>query len=307
MFNNINTFSLPGKALPAVCFLLFGFSLLFCKDQGRNAETQIYKLGLHLKAGSKYYYTINNKTETRLEVNGKKTENSNTSQVGLLYEILSDTAGGFLLRITYDSFHIVTKSGDTETEMDAANAAFSLNPAERLLAGLKGSSLLVQINNKGEVLVVSGYKEIADKLMANIKITTEMERQQVQTQLYEMLGEGFVKNNLAQGLNLFPDSALHTGDSWVKKSSQTSALKLDVTNRYTLNDVENNIAEIKSASEITSSNSAVNLMSVETRADLKGDGESTYKIDLETGMLLIEKSVISIEGNVEMMQKRNTL
>ena len=133
------------------------------------------------------------------------------------------------------------------------------------------------------------------------KITTEMERQQVQTQLYEMLGEGFVKNNLAQGLNLFPDSALHTGDSWVKKSSQTSALKLDVTNRYTLNDVENNIAEIKSASEITSSNSAVNLMSVETRADLKGDGESTYKIDLETGMLLIEKSVISIEGNVEMM------
>ena len=112
MFNNINTFSLPGKALPAVCFLLFGFSLLFCKDQGRNAETQIYKLGLHLKAGSKYYYTINNKTETRLEVNGKKIENSNTSQVGLLYEILSDTAGGFLLRITYDSFHIVTKSGE---------------------------------------------------------------------------------------------------------------------------------------------------------------------------------------------------
>jgi hypothetical protein len=39
------------------------------------------------------------------------------------------------------------------------------------------------------------------------------EKQQVQAQLSSMAGEGFVKNNLEQDFNIFPDSALYVGDT----------------------------------------------------------------------------------------------
>ena|SRR6266536_6201834 len=120
-----------------ICVLLVhGFFYFSCKEHNHNATEQKYKLGLHIKPGSKYYYSISNETGTKLELNGKKAENINHSTVGFIYETIKDTVERFVLKITYDSFHIVSKNGDAVTEMDAANAANSFHPVEKMLGSL---------------------------------------------------------------------------------------------------------------------------------------------------------------------------
>jgi len=284
-----------------ICMLLMHVIFFFsCKQQNHSPTEKKYKLGLHIKPGSKYYYTIHNETETNLKLNDKKMENKNNSTVGLIYEMIKDTAGGFVLKIMYDSFHIVTKKGDAVTEMDAANAANSFNPVEKMLSSLKGNSIFVAINDKGRVISVDGYKEITDKIMSFIDVNNEMEKNKVQAQISGLLGEGFVKNNLEQSLNIFPDSALYVGDSWTKKDTQSTELKLNLTTAYTLESVKDSTAEIKSASEINNLNTTADLMGYNATVNFKGTEKGTIKIDLRTGLLLNQKSTINVKGTVEL-------
>lgn len=300
MFNLTN----PSITVHAIILLLI-IIVSSCTEKEKQSEAKgfqtKYLLALHVNAGVKYYYTIDNYTETELKVNGKKVTTKNTTTTGLVYEILNDSTKGYLLKMTYDSLRMIAKNGAEETSLDAANGAYSLNPPERLLAGLKGSSLLVHINIKGEVISVDGYKAIADKLLANVKNTSEMEKRQLQTQLYDMLGEDFVKNNLEESLNLFPDAALYIGDSWIKKTSQTSPFIIDLTNNYSLEDVNDGKIRIKSLCNIAANNSAINFMNANAKADLKGEGDGKYLFDEQTGMLLNEEFDFDIEGMVQLM------
>lgn len=287
------------------CLLLIPCLFFFsCKQQSHSATDPKYIFALHIKPGSKYYYTITNETATELEANNKKIESTNNSTVGFIYETVRDTAGGFVLKITYDSFHIVTKKGDAVTEIDAANAENSIDPLEKMLGSLKGSSLFVTMSNKGEVTSVTGYKEITDKLMNFIDVNNEAEKNTVTSQISGMLGEGFVKNNLQQGLTLFPDSTLYIGDSWTKQQTQSGDLKLNLTTTYTLQSVKDSIAEIKSSSEVNNNNTTTNMMGANVVVNFKGNEKGSFKIDLKTGMLLNQQSTISVEGTVELNETK---
>jgi hypothetical protein len=288
------------KSILIIILLMHCFFFFSCKQSGRSATDQKYKLVLHILPGSRYYYTIHNETEIKLEVTGKKVESSNKSTVGLIYEIVKDTASGFVLKITYDSFHIVSKNGDAVTEMDAANATNSIDPAEKMLGSLKGNSLLITITTKGEIISVSGYKEITDKLMSFIDINNESDKNKVQAQISEMLGENFIKNNLEQSLKIFPDSALYIGNSWTKNETQPSDLKLNLSTTYTLESVEDSIAEIKSVSEINNANTNANVMGYDATVNFSGNEKGVSKADLKTGFLLNQKSTINVEGTVEL-------
>lgn len=287
------------RLLPACVFLIHSLFFFSCKQQNHSATEPKYRFSLHLKPGLKYYYTITNETATKLEANDNKIENTNNSTVGFIYETIKDTAGGFVLKITYDSVHIITKKGDAVTEVDAANAKNSIDPLEKMLGSLKGNSLFVTINNKGEVTSVNGYKEITDKLMSFIDVSNEAEKNTVTSQISGMLGEGFVKNNL-QGLDIFPDSDLYVDDSWTKQQTQSGALKLNLTTAYTLQSVKDSIAEIKSSSEVNNNNTKTDMMGANAVVNFKGSEKGSFKTDLRTGMLLNQQSTVSVKGTVEL-------
>ena len=123
---------------------------------------------------------------------------------------------------------------------------------------------------------------------------------QMKSQALSGIQESFVKNNLEQSLNIFPDSALYVGDSWRKKVTQSTELKLNLTTAYTLESVKDSTAEIKSASEINNLNTTADLMGYSATVNFKGTEKGTIKIDLRTGLLLNQKSIINVKGTVEL-------
>lgn len=290
----------PFKKIITCCILFFSLLIYSCSEPGQSAVEQTYKPGLHLGTGLKYYYTISNETATDFKVNDQEVKNSNSMLVGLLYEIVADTANGFKLKITFDSIHIKTQKGDSKTEIDAAHSAFSADPLEKLLGALKGSSLSVNINSKGTITATSGYDELIDKLMIQGGISDEAQKKELRNELNSLFGNGFIKNNI-ESLSLFPDSALRVGESWAKQQPVAPELKLDITTSYILTSIADSIASVDAVSDFNKTSSTADILGTSVTTTLQGNQEGNYKIDMRTGLLQKGKSNTSLEGTFQVM------
>ncbi|HEX3025335.1 MAG TPA: DUF6263 family protein [Chitinophagaceae bacterium] len=288
-----------------VCFLLF-VQVISCKNDQQNkihsADEKKYRLKGQLPANAKYYFTIANETHIKLELEGKESGNINKSTVGLIYSVSKDSAGNFLLTVTYDSLHVYSKNNDTEIDVDAANAAGSADPVEKLLGSIKGAALFVSMDKKGNIIGTKGYKELADKVLLSITATDDYTRKMMQNTLSKFIGEDFVKNNVTQMVNLFPDSAVYVGDSWTKSGNPSADIKIDMLTRYTLVALNNNIAEINAVSDIkNAADKPTEIMGYNIAVDLKGKDESNFTTDINTGITLKANSNTSIKGTVQML------
>src|SRR6266496_1737405 len=72
------------------------------RDYDKFDPDKTYKIRLNPLPGSSYYYDITNETETKLEVDDKKTGNGSKSSVGIIFKIDKDSTGDFLLNMQYD-------------------------------------------------------------------------------------------------------------------------------------------------------------------------------------------------------------
>ena len=299
---------LPQKTILPIITMLIMFFTLSCKHhhtkgQPHAATEPKYTPGLHLQAGAKYYFNIDNETASTFEVNDKPLESNNHVKAGLIYEVVKDTAGGFLVKMEYDRFDVAVKTGDNVREMNSEDGANSVDPVERMLAMMKGKFLLVTLNSKGKVTKVDGYKELTDEIMGGITTQNEQDRQQMRNQLSNTLGQDLIKNSAELGFGLMPDSTVYEGDSWTKNLTQISDVKMDIAGTYTLSSVDDNIADIDAHADINDNDSSVSMMGYNVAVNLAGKEDANYKADLSTGMLVSGTSGLSIKGTVEINGK----
>lgn len=292
--------------------LLIGISVLFLSSCKNSTTKKIFHLfqsdtTVHIKAslpaiGEKYYYTITNETQTTIEYNDKKTESGNNIQVGLVYESTADSTGEHLLKITYDELHLLLKKPEGEQEYDA-NAA-SYDPVEKLLGIIKGSSLYVSLSKNGDVVNIKGSKEIADKVIASMQAFDSQVQKTLQEQVTQLVGEAFIKNNLEQGFKLFPDSAIKIGASWTRKEINSNGINYTASTKYTLESLEDQIAEVEVESEIgTGEGVANNIMGLSVMTNLKGDQTGSITMNTATGIILSNVSAVSMNGTIQVMGK----
>lgn len=267
----------------------------------RFSDTNTYKLHLNPIIGSQYYYDIQNESDMEMEVDGKKMDSHNKSDIGLHYNVNKDTSNDLLFQIVFDKLHIYLKNGDNETDADAANAYMSLNPIERMLGDMKMAHITARMSSKGEVKQMNGYKELRDKLLAGFVSNDTYSKSIAQNQWDQLLGEGMIKNNMDQLFKIFPDSAVHLGDKWKLNSKQSGEFPLNVTSFFKLDDINDGVVTIKTKGELISDSTISNFMGNQVMADLKGKQEGEYKMDIKTGMLISSTIKSEIEGNVTMM------
>ena len=274
-----------------------------CKSRGgrhHSATDKKYHLSLHLPPGSKYYYTITNQMQTVAEANGKSVNNNNQSEIGLIYEVLNNAADTILLKVTYDKLNFNLKSNNQEQQMDASNSIHTLDPVEKLLGTIRGKSIQITLTEKGDIVNVSGTKEITDTILKAVNAQDAYIKNTLRDQMAKLVGDEFIRNNLQYQFRFFPDTAIYIGDSWSKAASPTSEIKTDAVTKYTLADVNGNTAEVAAASEMSGS-STTTLMGSEVQANLEGTQKGTYEADITTGLLMKGKSTTSMEGIIQLM------
>lgn len=281
-----------------ILFLLSAILLLSCNNKtDKSSSDQPYHFALKLPAGQKYYYTLINETQTTATVNGKDVASGSTATLGLIYEFSKDTGNNFNLKITYDKIHVSIKEKDNRTtEIDADKSSTSFDPVEKLLGNLKGGELLITLNQKGAVVNIAGSKEIADRLMAGTNQMDAYSARATQQLLSQFAGELFVKNNLSQGFQLFPDSAIHAGDSWKRKQAQNADMSFESDARYTLTGISNGFASVESDAAITNVKTKNPMTGGATPAYIQGSQTGNFQVDTATGLLMKEKTSTTLKG-----------
>lgn len=236
-----------------------------------------------------------------MEVSGKKIDNVNKSQVGARYSVNKDSAGNFLFTMAYDKIHLHAKKEDIETDMDAANAATTEDPTEKMLNALTSANIVATVSPAGEVKKVAGYNEIGDKIMAGFSSPDPYARKVAHNKWEQLVGDGIVKKNMDQLFKIFPDSAVHIGDKWKLDSKQKGQFNLNLKNSFTLRGISDGIAFIAVDGEIKSDSTITNLLGYDVVSFLIGHQEGEYRVDTKSGMLLSSNITTSIEGTLQLM------
>ncbi len=264
-------------------------------------KKKAYKLRLNPSAGSAYHYDITNETKFKLEVHDKKIDNRKEMTVGVDNKVLKDSSGDFVLNIKYRKIHLHSRNGDTEEDKDAANASTSIDPVEKMLGALVSADLASVVSPTGEVKSVKGYRELADKIMAG---TSEMDgatRATIQKRLEQTIMDGIIKKNMDQLFKVFPDSAVHIGDTWKLSSTEKESIPVHVTASYAIKDISGGIALIQSEGEIVSDSSMTQVMGYQVMINLKGSQEGEYEMETATGMLQTSEIRMQVEGTIQML------
>ena len=267
-------------------------------DLGKN---KVYKLQLNPTAGSKYYFDISNESEAKLEIKDKNIDNLAKTKVGVYYELNKDSSGNFMINMTYDKIHLYTKNGDSESDLDAANAATSLDPLEKILGILKAAHIVAIISPAGEIKSATGYKEMVAKIIAGMNNNDIYAKNIAQSKWEKLIEEGMIKKNMNQLFKIFPDSALHVGDKWKINSTQNSEINLNANTSYTLKEINDGIAIIDSEADITSDSSSSNYFGYEVTTDLNGEGKGEYDMEVRTGILIKANITTNVKGELQML------
>lgn len=289
-----------------ISFILLPFCLVACKTQPNSNRdndafdpNKMYKLQLNPAIGSSYYYDITNESEMEVEVDDKKTGNETKTTTGLSFKIDKDSTGDFSFTMQYDKLRFYSKTGDTEIDVDAAHAANSLDPIEKTLGIVKNTSMVASISPSGEVKSISGYKELGDKIIAGFAPADVAGKATAQVQWEKQVGNGMIKNNIRQLFKIFPDSMVHLRDTWKLTSQQEGDVSVLVKSTFTLKAINNDVAIISVAGNITSNTEESE--NVNMRTDLKGEQEGEFQMETKTGMLISCNMKAVMNGTIKVM------
>ncbi|WP_162944611.1 DUF6263 family protein [Flavisolibacter nicotianae] len=298
------------KVLLFTAYLLFFVSCQPASTPQTEMFDKGYKLVPQLLGGMAYKYDIDSETLVETVIDGKEIQNLSQSSFGILYQIARDSLGNLSVRMSFDKIHSHIKNGAVDSELDAQNASFSLNPVEKILGALKLKSITGKLSPKGEILEVNGYQSVGEELLKNIDPndgpTREMAKQQ-----WEQISQEVVRKNIKQFFCTFPDSLVYVGDSWRQETTEDSLLGLRFTNTCTLQDMYGEMALIAVKGSLESKGGMTNLLGYDVISDLHREQNGTYSINAKTGLVVrsqltsIMKGTMKIQGReVPLMIKR---
>ncbi len=295
----------------SIKYLVFILPLILsCRAQSHSDrgytdgdENKVYRLRLNPLGGTKYDYDFSNQSEFKLDVDGKKVDNSNNTEAGISYFIAKDSSGDLILHMQYSKIRLHSKTGDNESNMDATNAAISTDPTERMLGFVKDAKITAVLSPVGEVKSMTGAKEIIGRFMDQLSVGDASTRKVVQEKWNTLVDGNLIAGNMQQLFRIFPDSGVRVGDKWKLTSRQKDEFALKEKNDYRLTAIHEGVAYIESEGEITSDSSVITMMGYQVVPDLKGKQHGDYQMEMSTGMLLSATITNSVEGTIQVQAR----
>lgn len=230
-------------------------------------------LKLNFQKGRTYNYTMS------FDVAQKKGDQSRGSTMKWNYDmqVIDEKEHLKTIKTTYKRIDMMMNMGNgqkmefsSEKQVDAMD--FMQIPS-RMFAIIKGKSFTMQVNDKGEVVSVTGFDKIGEAVVNEMNLPDEMKTMMRQN-FQKQFNDDAVKQMFSQAFDVFPNKYIKVGDSW-KSSSNLTALKQDITTVYTVKNIKGSRVFLNGESKLKS-------------PDGKTSGVQTSKliIDAKTGLMV---------------------
>ena len=263
--------------LLSTVFILVSVSVISsCKNSGSPAGTA---LKFNLEKGKEYRYDI--MWDTDQNIMDRKDKINLLSNFS--FEVIADDDHIKTLKGVYRKFRLYMKIMDLEMDIntDKPSATATENESmegmmQRLFSKIKGSTFTMKVDEKGNVLSVSGFDEIINGMMEAAGLNEEMELQ-MRASLKDQFSEQELKNHLAQVFLFFPDKAVKQGDSWQRNYEITGKVPADFSTTYTVAQIEGDHVTLDAKSIIGPAGEGM---------EINGTQSGTLLVNSKTGLVL---------------------
>lgn len=268
------------------------------KNENYLKEGPAFNVLLNPVPGSVYRYKVNNKTDVEATVNEQEVVSKNHSDMLISYTVAKDSAGDLALSMQYEKIKLHIQKDKEETELDADNASFSVNMLEKMLGGLKESKFDIYLKPNGMVKNIHGFSEAGDRVFRQLQFKN-IEETRIARELWDKTIEAnMVRQNINQFFRIFPDSSVHLREKWTITQAEQGEFKLKTATTYFVTAITEDKIFIESVAVISSGNEQAGTAG--NTADIKGEQNGEYVLELKTGMLLSAKLSSDLSGTIKM-------
>jgi hypothetical protein len=248
-------------------------------------------LKFNLQKGKVYRYTMN------FDIKQSKGENSRSSNMKWTYDmqVIDEKSNVKTIKTTYKRIDMTMNMGNDQKmefsseKEDGEMDLFQL--PSKIFKTVKGKSFTMQVNEKGEIVSVSGFDKIGEAVVSEMNFPDEM-KPMIQQNFKKQFSDETVKELFSQIFSVFPNKRIKAGDSWKTKTPAFGPGQAEMTTTYTVNKIIGNrvfvTGQSKEADKKSEAVSQTSKLIIDARTGLVLDGSFTQKSEgaVSTGRVI---------------------
>jgi hypothetical protein len=230
-------------------------------------------LKFNFQKGKIYNYTMT------IDLSQKKGELSRGTDMKWNYDmkVIDEQKKLKTIEATYRQIDMTVNMGNdqkmefsSEKKVDAMD--FMQLPS-KMFNIIKGKSFTMQINEKGQVVSVSGFDKIGEAVVSEMTLPDQM-KPMMRQNFQKQFNDSSVKQMFSQSFDALPNKYIKIGDSW-KTGTEISAMKQNISTIYTVKNIKGSRVYLTGDSKLNS-NDGKN----------SGSQKSQLIIDSKTGLMI---------------------
>lgn len=255
-----------------------------CQSSKSSTASKMLKFNLEKGKGYDYEMTIN----MDQELMGQKMKMDMSSYYSM--NVNGEEGDNKVITTTFERFKLGMDMGmmnldvDTDKPMpEGDDADMKKNPMKminRVFGAIKGRKFIMKVNSEGQVVEVSGFKEMANSIVDSMGLEGE-EMAQVKEQMKQSFDKQFndadMKSQFERMFYIFPNKQVKVGDSWEKTTTTSGQMPAKYNSTYTVKEIEGDMVTLEEKSKIQSSNE---------KMEMKGTVEGTLVVDSRSGLVV---------------------
>ncbi len=286
--------------------LLSSTAVLFCISV--LAQNSV-NLKMNLEKNKVYRFSSVSEQTIIQTVNGSQQTVESKTNYTISIKMIDATADFMIAEIRFDTLITNTNSMGKTTSMSSVSEG-NIKSAETgevissIMNRLSKNAIYTKIDFTGKVLEVVNAKMLSDVIMkdtSSITLTGPL-ASGVKTQIKNMVSDNTLKTMIETFTRYLPGKQVSASDNWnVTISTNSGGMLLDIITDYHLDRVNGNAANITAESNIKAALNATPMLSGGAKItydDIKGLSKSSIIIDINTGLIVEDKSKTHIAGNL---------
>ncbi len=271
--------------------LVAGGLIAFQSCQSTKTSTSSKMLKFNFEKGKGYDYEMN--TSMDQEIQGQKMK----MDMSAYYSMIVTDDDGTLKTITstIDRFKMKMDMGGFNINVDTDQPLPSLGKTEdgkdpmkilnSVFGAIKGQQFQMKVNAEGKVLEVTGFEDMATKLVDSLGLDEE-QKQQMKVQFNDQFNAKKMTGQFERAWYIFPNKEVKVGDSWNKTT--TMGGEGTYASTYKVTEIEGDMVTLEENSTMTG---------MEDGAKMSGTITGTIVVDSRIGLVVSSNQDLKMKTN----------
>jgi hypothetical protein len=260
---------------------------------------------LNLVPGEKYKCTMEMSKRVKQTIEGEEQIMEQSLIIVWDYNILKkNDAGEYSISAEYSRIKSSQKFGMQTVEFDSDDPSEYIDPSMIGYKALVGMELKMDMTPRGKVERLSGFEEIIDKIIDDLKIPESPQRDEIIKGIRSQFGDEAMRQSFEQMTVFYPDRPVDIGDSWNSDFSMDVGFPMLVESDYTMLSRKGGIADIDVVSTVRSSpgSEGIDMGLFSLIYDIEGSQKGLIKLDESSGLPVRSDIEQSFSGTVSVSE-----